>query len=61
MEAPSAPEALPATAEAKRQLSFALVIGLLTAAAALALFTWLGREILEGEVLAFDERLCAGS
>jgi membrane-associated phospholipid phosphatase len=59
MEAPSAPEALPATAESKRRLSFALVIGLLTAAGALALFTWLGREILEGEVLAFDQRLRA--
>ena len=59
MEAPSAPEALPVTAESKRRLSFALLIGLLTAAAALVLFTWLGREILEGEVLAFDERLRA--
>jgi undecaprenyl-diphosphatase len=59
MEALSAPEALPATAESKRRLSLALVIGLLTAAGALALFTWLGREILEGEVLAFDERLRA--
>jgi membrane-associated phospholipid phosphatase len=57
MDAPTAREALPATAESKRRLSFALVIGLLTAAAALVLFTWLGREILEGEVLAFDERL----
>ena len=59
MEAPTAPEALPATAESKRRLSFTLVVGLLTAAAALVLFTWLGREILEGEVLAFDERLRA--
>jgi undecaprenyl-diphosphatase len=59
MEAPSTAEALPATAESKRRLSFALVIGLLSAAAALLLFTWLGREILEGEVLAFDERLRA--
>jgi undecaprenyl-diphosphatase len=59
MEALSAPEALPGTAESKRRLSLALVIGLLTAAGALALFTWLGREILEGEVLAFDERLRA--
>jgi undecaprenyl-diphosphatase len=57
MQAPSAPEALPATPESKRRLSFALAIGLLTAAAALVLFTWLGREILEGEVLAFDERV----
>ena len=59
MEAPTAPEALPASAESKRLLSTALVIGLLTAAAALVLFTWLGREILEGEILAFDERLRA--
>jgi undecaprenyl-diphosphatase len=57
MNEPSAPEALPATAESTRRLSLALVIGLLTAAAALVLFTWLGREILEGEVLAFDEHL----
>lgn len=57
MEAHSVPEALPTTAESKRQLSVALIIGLLTAATALVLFTWLGREILEGEVLAFDDRL----
>ncbi len=35
------------------------MIGLLAAAAALVLFTWLGREILEGEVLGFDERVRA--
>jgi undecaprenyl-diphosphatase len=57
MEAPSAPETLPASAESKRLLSLELLIGLLIAATALVLFTWLGREILEGEVLAFDERL----
>ena len=57
MEAPSTPETLPATPESKRLLSLELLTGLLTAAAALVLFTWLGREILEGEVLAFDERL----
>jgi undecaprenyl-diphosphatase len=57
MQSPSAPESLPATTEAQRRLSIALVVGLLIAAAALVLFTWLGREILEGEVLAFDERL----
>ena len=57
MEAQSVPEALPATAESKRLLSVALVIGLLTAAAALLLLTWLGSEVLEGEVLAFDDRL----
>jgi undecaprenyl-diphosphatase len=59
MQAPTAPEALPASTESKRLLSTALAIGLLTAAAALVLFTWLGREILEGEILAFDERLRA--
>jgi undecaprenyl-diphosphatase len=57
MQAPPATEALPATAESKRRLSIELIIGLLTAAAALVLVTWLGREILEGEVLAFDDRL----
>ena len=56
MHPPSTPETLPATTESKLRLSFALVIGLLTAATALVLFSWLGREILEGEVLAFDER-----
>jgi undecaprenyl-diphosphatase len=59
MKAPSVPETLPATAESQRLLSFELLFGLLTAAAALVLFTWLGREILEGEVLAFDGRLRA--
>jgi undecaprenyl-diphosphatase len=59
MPAPATPEALPATTESKLRLSFALVAGLLVAATALVLFTWLGREILEGEVLAFDDRLRA--
>ena len=57
MEAPSTPESLPVTSESQRLLTLELLIGLLTAAAALVLFTWLGREILEGEVLAFDERV----
>ena len=59
MEAPSTPEPLPATPESQRLLSLELLIGLLTAAAALLLFTWLGREVLQGEVLAFDERFRA--
>jgi membrane-associated phospholipid phosphatase len=37
-------------------LSEAIVIGLLIAAGALALFSWLGREILQGELLVFDDR-----
>jgi undecaprenyl-diphosphatase len=59
MEAPSPSEALPATPESQRLLSLELLIGLLAAAAALVLFTWLGREVLEGEVLALDEGIRA--
>ena len=54
MQAPPNHEALPASAESKRLLSLELLLGLFIAAAALVLFSWLGREILEGEVLAFD-------
>jgi membrane-associated phospholipid phosphatase len=57
MEAPPSREALPASAASQRLLSLELLIGLLSAAGALLLFTWLGREILEGEVLALDDRL----
>jgi membrane-associated phospholipid phosphatase len=57
MEAPPSRETLPASAESQRLLSLELLFGLLSAAGALVLFTWLGREILEGEVLAFDGRL----
>jgi undecaprenyl-diphosphatase len=45
------------SAEPKRLLSVALVIGLLAAAGALLLVSWLGQEVLEGEVLAFDARI----
>lgn len=57
MEAPPSREALPQSSEARRLLSLELLVGLLCAAAALVLFTWLGREILEAEVLAFDGRI----
>jgi len=57
MEAPPSRESLPTSTESRRLLSLELLLGLLIAAAALVLFTWLGREILEGEVLAFDGRL----
>lgn len=57
MEVPSAPEASPTKGEAQRLLSAALLPGLLAAAGALVLFTWLGREILEGEILAFDDHI----
>lgn len=56
---PAAPEALPSSPESQRLLSEAIIIGLLGAAAALALFSWLGREIVEGEMLAFDDRIRA--
>jgi undecaprenyl-diphosphatase len=59
MQAASGPESLPATSESQRLLTLELLIGLLIAGAALVLFTWLGREVLEGEVLAFDERIRA--
>jgi undecaprenyl-diphosphatase len=54
MEAPSPPESLPESEEAQRLMSAALVAGLLAAAAALLLFTWLGGEVLRGDVLSFD-------
>ncbi|HZN96993.1 MAG TPA: phosphatase PAP2 family protein [Gemmatimonadales bacterium] len=57
MEAPASREALPGSTESRRLLTLELLIGLASAAAALALFTWLGREILEGEVIAFDLRI----
>jgi undecaprenyl-diphosphatase len=59
MKASSASETLPDTTQSTRLLSTALGLGLLAAAAALVLFTWFGREVLEGEVLAFDEHLRA--
>jgi undecaprenyl-diphosphatase len=60
MEAPSSPEALPTREEAQRLMTAALLVGLLAAAGAMALFTWLGREILEGEVFAFDDYIRRG-
>ncbi len=38
-------------------MTAALVAGLLAAGVALMLFTWLGREVLEGEALRLDARL----
>ena len=40
-------------------MSAALIAGLLAAGAALVLVTWLGREIMEGEVLGMDEGIRA--
>jgi membrane-associated phospholipid phosphatase len=57
MEVPSAPEASPTKGEAQRIMSAAVLPGLLAAAGALVLFTWLGREILEGEILALDDHI----
>lgn len=55
MQPPSPPESLPATPESQRLLTFELLIGLVAAAAALVLLSWLGEEVLEGEAFAFDE------
>jgi undecaprenyl-diphosphatase len=44
-------------AESRRRLSAALLVGLIAAALALALLSWLGREILSGDTLAIDARL----
>ncbi len=59
MKDPSPPEALPTKKEAQRLMTVALLMGLITAAGALALFTWLGREILEGKVFTFDDYIRA--
>jgi membrane-associated phospholipid phosphatase len=57
MKAVRTSEALPTSTESQRLLSAELVVGLLAAVAALLLLTWLSREVLQGEVLAFDDRL----
>ena len=50
-------EPSPATAESDRLLSTTLAVGLLAAAAALMLFTWLAHEILTDVTLALDDRI----
>ena len=57
MAASMAPNGSSSAAESRRQLSTALIVGLVAAALALALFSWLGREILTGVTPALDERL----
>jgi undecaprenyl-diphosphatase len=47
----------PATTESERLLSATLVIGLLAAAAALVLFSWLGHEIMTDVTLRLDDRV----
>ncbi|MFL5401200.1 MAG: phosphatase PAP2 family protein [Gemmatimonadales bacterium] len=47
----------PGPTESERLLSTALVAGLVAAAAALILFSWLGREILNGITPALDDRI----
>jgi undecaprenyl-diphosphatase len=47
----------PATTESHRLLSATLVIGLLAAAGALALFSWLGHEIMTDVTLRLDDRI----
>ncbi len=57
MEVRRPSEPLPTEQEAQRLISAALLPGLMAAAASMVLFTWLGREILEGEILAFDDHI----
>jgi undecaprenyl-diphosphatase len=47
----------PGPTESERLLSVALVIGLLAAAGALMVFSWLGREILTGVTPVLDDRI----
>jgi undecaprenyl-diphosphatase len=47
----------PGTTESQRRLSATLVIGLLAAAGALALFSWLGHEIMTDVTLRLDDRV----
>jgi membrane-associated phospholipid phosphatase len=60
MMGPPSPEGSITTPESQRLLSAALVAGLMAAALALALFSWLGREILTGVTPVIDDRLRAG-
>ena len=55
MKASAPPESLPTSQQDQRLLSAALVLGLVTAGAALMLFSWLGSEVLEGDVLKMDQ------
>jgi undecaprenyl-diphosphatase len=51
------PNTPPGPAESERLLSASLILGLLAAAAALALFSWIGREILAGVNPVLDDRI----
>jgi undecaprenyl-diphosphatase len=57
MATSTTPNGSSSSAESRRLLSTALLIGLVAAALALALFSWLGREILTGVTPILDERL----
>ena len=46
--------------KSQRLLSAALVAGLIAAAAALVLFTWLGRDVMTGITLALDDQIRLG-
>jgi undecaprenyl-diphosphatase len=51
------PNTPPGPAESERLLSASLILGLLAAAAALALFSWIGREIMAGVNPVLDDRI----
>jgi membrane-associated phospholipid phosphatase len=54
-EKPESPA--PATVEERRLFSATLIVGLILAALALGVFSWLGRDIVTGVAPAVDERL----
>jgi undecaprenyl-diphosphatase len=47
----------PATVQERRLLSATLIVGLILAALALSVFSWLGRDIVTGAAPALDEQL----
>jgi membrane-associated phospholipid phosphatase len=59
MTGPTSPTGSGSSSQTQRLLSAALLTGLIAAALALALFSWLGREILTGVTPVLDEQLRA--
>ncbi|HEY3011445.1 MAG TPA: hypothetical protein VGJ36_01765, partial [Gemmatimonadales bacterium] len=55
--ASTSPQGSSSSAESQRLMTAALAAGLIAAALALALFSWLGREILTGVTPGVDDRL----
>jgi undecaprenyl-diphosphatase len=56
MSEPSAVSESPVTPESRRLLTATLIAGIVAAGLGLLIFSWLGREVLEGLPLASDDR-----